>query len=66
MAAAAKTVANATRNRWGSEDQRIIEAWDNEKSCFKWQRTMSGGASQSSNGVPREHTCGTHGRSLIN
>ncbi len=28
MAAAAKTVASARRNRWGSEDQRIIEAWD--------------------------------------
>jgi hypothetical protein len=28
MAAAAKTVASVRSNRWGSEDQRIIEAWD--------------------------------------
>jgi hypothetical protein len=28
MAAAAKTVASAARNRWGNEDQRIIEGCD--------------------------------------
>jgi len=44
MAVAANTVASVRSNRWGSEDQRMIEAWDCKKLALngsvRWARAL--------------------------